>query len=58
MGSISFLLGLVCPLILYYATVLYFSNYSINDPRERAGLAAASIAESVFILKMPFHISA
>ncbi|KAG9156272.1 hypothetical protein Leryth_009151 [Lithospermum erythrorhizon] len=43
-GWFSFLLGFICPLLWYYATVLYFGNYYRKDPRERAGLAASAIA--------------
>ncbi|XP_008809294.1 60S ribosomal protein L18a-like protein [Phoenix dactylifera] len=43
-GWFSFLLGFLCPLMWYYATALYFSNYYRKDPRERAGLAASAIA--------------
>ncbi|KAJ4952201.1 hypothetical protein NE237_029033 [Protea cynaroides] len=43
-GWFSFLLGLVFPLMWYYATILYFGNYYRKDPRERAGLAASAIA--------------
>nr|XP_010937667.2 uncharacterized protein LOC105056940 [Elaeis guineensis] len=43
-GWFSFLIGFLCPLMWYYATVLYFSNYYRKDPRERAGLAASAIA--------------
>ncbi|KAM3301034.1 hypothetical protein P3S67_015534 [Capsicum chacoense] len=43
-GWFSFLLGFLCPLIWYYATILYFGNYNRKDPRERAGLAASAIA--------------
>jgi len=42
----SLLLGFVCPLMWYYATILYFGNYYHKDPRERAGLAASAIAVS------------
>ncbi|KAL9463748.1 hypothetical protein AB3S75_001534 [Citrus x aurantiifolia] len=43
-GWFSFLLGFVCPLMWYYATILYFGNYYHKDPRERSGLAASAIA--------------
>ncbi|XP_030460615.2 60S ribosomal protein L18a-like protein [Syzygium oleosum] len=43
-GWFSFLLGFVFPPFWYYATVLYFGNYHLKDPRERAGLAASAIA--------------
>ncbi|KAK6126764.1 hypothetical protein DH2020_014264 [Rehmannia glutinosa] len=43
-GWFSFLLGFLCPLMWYYATILYFGNYYRKDPRERAGLAASAIA--------------
>lgn len=49
----SLLLGFVCPLMWYYATILYFGNYYRKDPRERAGLAACAIAVSV-VLKNGF----
>lgn len=51
----SFLLGFVCPLTWYYATILYFGNYYHKDPRERAGLAASAIAVSV-VLKSKFTL--
>ncbi|XP_014515747.1 60S ribosomal protein L18a-like protein [Vigna radiata var. radiata] len=47
-GWFSLLLGFVCPLMWYYATILYFGNYYHKDPRERAGLAASAIAALVF----------
>ncbi|XP_039162987.1 60S ribosomal protein L18a-like protein [Eucalyptus grandis] len=43
-GWFSFLLGFAFPPFWYYATVLYFCNYHLKDPRERAGLAASAIA--------------
>ncbi|KAG1346317.1 putative 60S ribosomal protein L18a-like protein [Cocos nucifera] len=43
----GFLTGFLFPLMWYYATVLYFSNYYRKDPRERAGLAASAIAVSL-----------
>ncbi|KAL3830009.1 hypothetical protein ACJIZ3_018811 [Penstemon smallii] len=43
-GWFSFLLGFLCPILWYYATILYFGNYYKKDPRERAGLAASAIA--------------
>lgn len=43
----SLLLGIVFPLMWYYATILYFGNYYRKDPRERAGLAANAIAVSI-----------
>ncbi|XP_057768213.1 60S ribosomal protein L18a-like protein isoform X2 [Salvia miltiorrhiza] len=43
-GWFSFLVGFLCPLTWYYATILYFGNYYRKDPRERAGLAASAIA--------------
>ncbi|KAH7565528.1 hypothetical protein JRO89_XS09G0223200 [Xanthoceras sorbifolium] len=43
-GWFSLLLGFVCPLMWYYATILYFGNYYHKDPRERSGLAASAIA--------------
>ncbi|KAK4785181.1 hypothetical protein SAY86_001870 [Trapa natans] len=46
-GWFSFLLGFFCPLLWYYATILFFGNYYRKDPRERAGLAASAIAAMV-----------
>ncbi|PON73463.1 hypothetical protein TorRG33x02_249460 [Trema orientale] len=43
-GWFSFLLGFAFPPLWYYATVLYFGNYYLKDPRERPGLAASAIA--------------
>ncbi|XP_065621577.1 large ribosomal subunit protein eL20z-like [Quercus suber] len=43
-GWFSLLLGLVCPLLWYYATFLYFRKYYQRDPRERDGLAANAVA--------------
>ncbi|KAF8401835.1 hypothetical protein HHK36_012781 [Tetracentron sinense] len=40
----SFVFGFAFPPLWYYATFLYFGNYYIKDPRERAGLAASAIA--------------
>ncbi|XP_073066910.1 uncharacterized protein [Primulina eburnea] len=56
-GWFSFLVGFLCPLMWYYATLLYFGNYYHKDPRERAGLAASAISAlacsvSVFIITM------
>ncbi|KAK2652946.1 hypothetical protein Ddye_012802 [Dipteronia dyeriana] len=45
-GWFSLLLGFVCPLMWYYATILYLGNYYHKDPRERSGLAASAIAVS------------
>lgn len=47
----SLLLGLVCPLLWYYATFLYLRKYYHKDPRERDGLAANAVAVSVTTLK-------
>ncbi|XP_047950074.1 uncharacterized protein LOC125195859 [Salvia hispanica] len=47
-GWFSFLVGFLCPLTWYYATILYFGNYYRKDPRERAGLAASAIAAMGF----------
>lgn len=44
--SCSLLLGFACPLLWYYATILYFRKYYHKDPRERDGLAANTIAVS------------
>ncbi|KAG5107202.1 hypothetical protein JHK84_044109 [Glycine max] len=49
-GWFSLLLGFVCPLMWYYATILYFGNYYHKDPRERAGLAASAIAALLFTI--------
>ncbi|XP_010685349.1 60S ribosomal protein L18a-like protein isoform X4 [Beta vulgaris subsp. vulgaris] len=49
-GWFSFLLGFVFPLMWYYATILYFRNYYLNDPRERTGLATCAIAALVFTI--------
>ncbi|XP_019173355.1 PREDICTED: uncharacterized protein LOC109168944 [Ipomoea nil] len=43
-GWFSFLVGIICPFMWYYATILYLGNYYRKDPRERAGLAASAIA--------------
>ncbi|XP_062145341.1 large ribosomal subunit protein eL20z-like, partial [Alnus glutinosa] len=43
-GWFSFVLGFAFPPLWYYATVLYFGNYYLKDPRERPGLAASAIA--------------
>ncbi|GMY34640.1 60S ribosomal protein L18a-like protein [Fagus crenata] len=43
-GWFSLLLGLVCPLLWYYATFLYLRKYYHKDPRERDGLAANAVA--------------
>ncbi|CAL5186914.1 unnamed protein product [Lathyrus oleraceus] len=43
-GWFSFLVGFLCPPLWYYATILYFGNYYMKDPRERAGLGASAIA--------------
>ncbi|XP_073308072.1 uncharacterized protein [Primulina huaijiensis] len=43
-GWFSFLVGFLCPVMWYYATILYFGNYYHKDPRERAGLAASAIS--------------
>ncbi|KAJ1420353.1 60S ribosomal protein L18a-like protein isoform X1 [Sesbania bispinosa] len=51
-GWFSFLLGFVCPVMWYYATILYFGNYYHKDPRERAGLAASAIAALIFTIAM------
>uniref|UniRef100_A0A6V7QUW6 60S ribosomal protein L18a-like protein n=1 Tax=Ananas comosus var. bracteatus TaxID=296719 RepID=A0A6V7QUW6_ANACO len=47
LGWFSFLVGFLCPLFWYYATVLYLCNHYRKDPRERAGLAASAIAASI-----------
>lgn len=43
-GWFSLLLGFVCPLLWYYAAILYFRKYYHKDPRERDGLAANAVA--------------
>lgn len=43
---VRFVLGFAFPPLWYYATVLYFGNYYLKDPRERPGLAASAIAVS------------
>ncbi|XP_042484062.1 uncharacterized protein LOC122064436 isoform X2 [Macadamia integrifolia] len=43
-GWFFFAFGFAFPPLWYYATVLYFRNQSLKDPRERAGLAASAIA--------------
>ncbi|GLT60801.1 hypothetical protein SLA2020_335510 [Shorea laevis] len=45
-GWFCLLLGFACPLMWYYATILYFRRYYHKDPRERDGLAANTIAVS------------
>lgn len=50
----SFLLVFVFPPLWYYAAFLYFRNYYLRDPRERAGLAASAIAVS---RTSPQHVS-
>ena len=52
-----FLFGFAFPPLWYYATVLYFGNYYLKDPRERPGLAASAIAvsiEMIFITLLVF----
>uniref|UniRef100_A0A1D1XN07 60S ribosomal protein L18a-1 n=1 Tax=Anthurium amnicola TaxID=1678845 RepID=A0A1D1XN07_9ARAE len=51
-GWFSFLLGFALPLMWYYATILYFSNYYRKDPRERTGLAASATAALVFSITL------
>ncbi|WJX25057.1 hypothetical protein P8452_14133 [Trifolium repens] len=46
-GWFSFLVGFLCPPLWYYATILYFGNYYMKDPRERAGLGASAIASLI-----------
>ncbi|KAK4757900.1 hypothetical protein SAY87_019201 [Trapa incisa] len=57
-GWFSFLLGFLCPLMWYYATVLYFGNHYRKDPRERAGLAASAIAAMVYSVFLLVGIAA
>jgi hypothetical protein len=52
-----FLVGFLCPLTWYYATILYFGNHYRRDPRERGGLAASAIAVSFLISFLILHIS-
>ncbi|KDP40735.1 hypothetical protein JCGZ_24734 [Jatropha curcas] len=46
-GWFSLLLGFACPLMWYFASILYIGKYYHKDPRERSGLAACAIAVSV-----------
>ncbi|OAY36460.1 60S ribosomal protein L18a-like protein [Manihot esculenta] len=46
-GWFSLLLGFVCPLVWYFAAILYFGRYYHRDPRERSGLAACAISATV-----------
>lgn len=39
-----FTLGFLFPFLWYFATILYFRNYHLRNPRERQGLAASAIA--------------
>ncbi|KAL6330916.1 hypothetical protein AAG906_009344 [Vitis piasezkii] len=59
-GWFSFLLGFLCPLMWYYATILYFGNCYRKDPRERAGLAASAIAamacSAVLLIILAFRL--
>ncbi|KAK7255652.1 hypothetical protein RIF29_29067 [Crotalaria pallida] len=49
-GWFSLLLGFVCPLMWYYATILYIGNYHHKEPRERVGLAASAIVVRVALI--------
>ncbi|KAB1218388.1 hypothetical protein CJ030_MR3G026268 [Morella rubra] len=49
-GWCSLLLGFACPLIWYYATILYFRRYYHKDPRERDGLVANTVAALIFTI--------
>ncbi|KAJ7979292.1 60S ribosomal protein L18a-like protein [Quillaja saponaria] len=51
-GWFSFLLGFLCPVMWFYATILYIGNHYRKDPRERAGLAASAIAALTFSLAL------
>ncbi|KAF9608919.1 hypothetical protein IFM89_012087 [Coptis chinensis] len=51
-GWLFFVLGFLLPLLWYYATFLYFCNYYLKDPRERAGLAASATAALIFSLAL------
>ncbi|KAF2309824.1 hypothetical protein GH714_005283 [Hevea brasiliensis] len=44
---VSLLLGFVCPLMWYSATILYFGRYYHKDPRERSELAACAMAATL-----------
>ncbi|CAA6667926.1 unnamed protein product [Spirodela intermedia] len=59
MGSVSaqFPAGFAIPLMWYYATILYFSNYYRRDPRERSGLAASAIAALVFSITLAITLA-
>ncbi|KAF5466409.1 uncharacterized protein LOC121261890 [Juglans microcarpa x Juglans regia] len=46
-GWFLLLLGFACPLMWYYAAILYFRRYYHKDPRERDGLAANAVAASI-----------
>ncbi|KAB2085878.1 hypothetical protein ES319_A05G427100v1 [Gossypium barbadense] len=56
-GWFSLLLGFVFPLMWYYATILYFGNYYLKDPRERAGLAASAIAALICTIALIITIA-
>lgn len=46
----SLLIGFVCPLIWFYAAILYLRKYYNKDPRERSGLTAAACMVSLSIV--------
>ncbi|KAK1296720.1 60S ribosomal protein L18a-1 [Acorus calamus] len=43
-GWFLFIMGFIFPILWYFATILYFKNYHLKNPRERDGLAASAIA--------------
>lgn len=43
-GWLLFLLGIIFPISWFCGTILYLTNYSKSDPRERAGLGACAAA--------------
>ncbi|CAA3010848.1 60S ribosomal protein L18a-like protein isoform X3 [Olea europaea var. sylvestris] len=56
-GWFFLLLGFVCPLLWYYATILYFGKYYHKDPRERMGLSANVIAALIFTVAVVITIA-
>lgn len=57
-GWFCFLLGFVFPFMWYYATILYFGGYYHKDPRERPGLAANTVAASIFTIAALITVAA
>ncbi|KAH7434447.1 hypothetical protein KP509_06G018200 [Ceratopteris richardii] len=43
-GWLLFLIGFLFPITWFAGTILYLTNYSKSDPRERAGLGACASA--------------